>query len=285
MKPWWAVTVTAGPEVEGTELAEVLWYRLSELCSANFYEDRTRPYYLRGWLASTTPEAALHEFQRQVGELSTDVAVSWELADDEDWNEAFKKQVRPQPVGERFFVCPIWFEIPPEAAGRLVIRTEPGLAFGTGQHQTTQLCLNALAQHVRPGQTFADVGCGSGILTVGGLLLGAAHAWAVDTDPLTIDPANAHLQFNQVADRAEVRLGSTEVLDTAVDGIVSNILAEVIVPLAPEFARLAKPGTWGIFSGLLTSQAGRVETALRAVGWQPLALTTEDDWGCLVGRF
>jgi ribosomal protein L11 methyltransferase len=115
--------------------------------------------------------------------------------------------------------------------------------------------------------------------------LGAGPVWAVDIDPVATRATLEHLALNGLSGRATVLTGSTETLDEPVDLIVSNILAEAIAELAPEFARLARPAAWGLFSGLLTSQIETVEHSLGALGWQASSVLTERDWACVVGRF
>lgn len=285
MGQWWAVTVMADRVVAGTEVEEVLGWQLSELCSGRYLtRSRAQGFELQGWLDGDTPVEVLDVFRKRIESFAPAATVRWEQHADSDWERLWKEHLQPRQVGS-FLILPEWFEPPPNPGGRLVIRTNPGMAFGTGEHETTRLCLLALDRLVRPGTRFADIGCGSGILTVAGLKLGAASGWAADVDPIAAKATVEHLALNHLTGRVEVCTGSADLLTEPVDGIVSNILAEVIAELAPEFGRLALPGAWGIFSGLLISQVETVEASLTAVGWQRSDLLTERDWACVIGHW
>jgi ribosomal protein L11 methyltransferase len=284
MSDWWQVTVSTDLESAGTEIEEVLGWRLSELCSG-YYVTESRPtcLELRGWLDSKTEMTVLETFQGLVQEVDPKAKVRWIAQTDQDYDATWKQFLKPRLVGEKFLICPQWIEM--VELGRLLLRTNPGMAFGTGEHQTTRMCLAALESVVKPGNSVIDIGCGSGILTVGALLLGAGHVWAVDTDPLAVSATVEHLALNNLDKSATVRLGSTEVISENAEGLVCNILAEVICAIAPELARLAKPGAWGVFSGLLITQQASVQAALEAVGCEGFTVLTEGDWACLITRF
>ncbi len=284
MSDWWQVTVSTDLEAVGTEIEEVLGWRLSELCSG-YYVTESRPdcLELRGWLDSKTELTVLERFQALVQEVDPKAKVIWLAQTDQDYDATWKQFLKPRLVGEQFLICPKWIEM--AEPGRMLLRTNPGMAFGTGEHQTTRMCLAALESVVTPEIRVVDIGCGSGILTVGALLLGAGHVWAVDTDPLAVSATLEHLDLNHLEKSATVLLGSTEVLSKAAGGIVCNILAEVICEIAPELARLAQPGAWGIFSGLLITQQPSVQAALEAVGCKGFTVLTEGDWACLITHF
>lgn len=221
-------------------------------------------------------------------------AIQWNLIDEEDWASTWKQHWQPQEVGDRFLVYPAWLPLPVET-DRILLRLEPGVAFGTGDHQTTQLCLESLemrlgnpdqANSEADGLVIADVGCGSGILSIGALLLGAKQVYAVDTDPLAVKSTLENRELNQVdPDRLIVELGSVdqvaELISAPLDGIVSNILAEVIIDLIPGMTAIAKPTAWGILSGILLDQVKPVADTLEENGWIVAALWKRQDWCCL----
>ena len=214
--------------------------------------------------------------------------VQWGLIDEEDWASSWKEHWQPQEVGDRFLIYPAWLPLP-EPSDRILLRLEPGVAFGTGDHATTRLCLEALEMRFSESPvdlTIADVGCGSGILSVGALLLGAKKAYAVDVDPLAVRATKENIELNQLNPaQLIVREGSVdqllEVIDQPVDGLLCNILAEVIIDLIPQWRPIVKPTTWGILSGILLEQAKPVADTLEENGWIVAALWKRQDWCCL----
>ncbi|MFM7449934.1 MAG: 50S ribosomal protein L11 methyltransferase [Leptolyngbyaceae cyanobacterium] len=214
--------------------------------------------------------------------------VHWQQIDEQDWASAWKDYWQPQAVGDRLLIHPAWLPLP-EPSDRLILKLEPGVAFGTGDHATTQLCLEALEMRLveHPGeQTIADIGCGSGILSVAALILGAKRVYAVDTDPLAITATQENILLNAidpacliVAEGSVERL--VQLVDHPLDGIVCNILAPVIIELIPQWAPLIKPTTWGILSGLVLDQVKGVVDALEAHGWLVSALWKRKEWCCL----
>lgn len=213
--------------------------------------------------------------------------VKWNMLDDEDWSSSWKSHWQPQKIGDRFLVCPEWIE-PPADSDRLLLRLDPGAAFGTGTHQTTQLCLEALEMRLgyQPeNQVIADIGCGSGILSIGALLLGAKQAFGIDIDLLAIEATNSNRALNGIdAEKLQVTTGDLEKLEEmyneGFDGIVCNILAEIIIELIPDLSAIAKPTTWGILSGILIEQIKPIADTLEQNGWVIAALWKKDDWCC-----
>ncbi|MDA0269253.1 MAG: 50S ribosomal protein L11 methyltransferase [Cyanobacteria bacterium] len=213
--------------------------------------------------------------------------ISWGLIDEEDWSRSWKQYWHPQELGDRLLINPAW--LPTPKTDRKIIKLDPGAAFGTGAHATTQLCLESLEMRldgVGQGAIIADIGCGSGILSIGALLLGAKCAYAVDTDPLAVQVAAENREMNGLpSDRLVVQQGSLEqliaTLAEPVDGILCNILAEVILDLIPQMGEIAKPTTWGILSGVLLEQSKLVADTLEQHGWVVATLWRRQDWCCL----
>jgi len=217
------------------------------------------------------------------GPLTVDTAV----CRDEDWENNWKQYYRPLPVGERLLVVPEWLT-PENPEGRLEIRLDPGMIFGTGAHASTQMCMAALEQAVRGGERVLDLGSGSGILSITALLLGAAEAVGVDVDPKAEDIARENAAYSGLgADRFAARTGNVledralmeELSGRRWDIVLANIVADVILPLAPAVPRLLKHGGVFLCSGVLASRADEVRAALGAAG---LRVTGErrssDDW-------
>jgi len=213
---------------------------------------------------------------------------TWKLIDEEDWSRSWKDYWKPQEVGDRFLINPAWLPVP-DNTDQLVLRLDPGAAFGTGTHATTQLCLESLEMRLGDGASamvVADIGCGSGILSIGSLLLGAKRAYAVDIDPLAIQATAENAALNNLTEeQLQVQEGSLatlmETLTEPVDGIICNILAEVIVDLIPQLNEISKPQTWGILSGILLDQSKLVADTLEQHGWVVATLWRRKEWCCL----
>jgi len=225
--------------------------------------------------------------------------IRWQRQADEDWSLSWKRHWQPDPVAERLLVLPAWLEIPAEHRDRLVIRLDPGSAFGTGSHPTTRLCLEALetlaGERERSGQgpglrglRVADLGCGSGILGLAALRLGAATVAAADCDPMAerATRQNAALNGLDGAQALTVTTGSAEALAVLLGGrgadlLLCNILAPVIEALLPWFPRLLRSGGVGLLSGLLVEQGPGLERDLVEAGWRVEQRLEHDRWGLL----
>ena len=216
--------------------------------------------------------------------------ISWEQQDDEDWSLSWKQHWEPDPVGRRLLILPAWLELPPEHADRLVIRMDPGSAFGTGSHPTTRLCLEAIEDlPALEGARVADLGCGSGILGIAALLPGAASVAAADTDSLAVRATADNAAVSGFSDRLEVALGSVERLAELLQGrpadlLLCNILAPVIEALCPAFHTVLANDGLGLLSGLLVEQAPRLQTALAEQGWRGELVAQQSQWGLMTIR-
>lgn len=199
---------------------------------------------------------------------------------DQDWERAWMDQFKPMPFGRRLWIYP-WNIEPPEDDQLVIVRLDPGLAFGSGTHPTTALCLEWLDGLSLDGKTVIDYGCGSGILAIAALKLGARAAVGIDNDPQALIASADNAQRNGVADRLAVfEPGGS---DEPADVFIANILAGPLGALAPTFARLAKPGAPFAISGIL---AGQQDELLQRYGewFDELRVDTREDWVRISGR-
>lgn len=223
--------------------------------------------------------------RREVLNVSPETTAEQTVVEAQDWTEAWREFFTPVPCG-RFVVLPPWLEAEAATyAPRLPIVIEPKSAFGTGHHNTTVLCLDALSRladdgRLTPGMTFMDVGTGSGVLGIGCALMGLSGVGS-DIDPVAVDNATENAEINRVAHKFTVRPGSTEAgQGQRFDVVVANILAAPLKELAPLIMDLMKPGGALVLSGLLNVQADDVEAAYAALG--SARRLTSGDWVALV---
>ena len=205
-------------------------------------------------------------------------------AEDEDWANAWKQYFKPRRLGRRLVIKPSWEYYTPEGDD-LVLELDPGMAFGTGGHPTTQLCLFALEERITSGMTVADIGTGSGILALAAAKLGAVTVYATDIDLLPRKIARENIARNGLEET--VHILEMEAFDTEAQGcdlIVANIVANTIIELATTIAPRLKPGGIFIASGIVEEHHDLVRDTLSAIGLSPLETKREDIWVCLVSR-
>ena len=211
---------------------------------------------------------------------------------DEDWANNWKQFYKPMAVGKRLMVTPSW-ENPPEGTGRITLKMDPGMVFGTGAHETTQLCLAQLDEYVKPGMKVIDLGCGSGILSVAALLLGADSAVGVDIDPNAVPTAYQNAEDNGI-DRSRYTVLAGNVLDDHgfvdslgkdYDIVVANIVAGVIVPMTPIVPRLIKKDGMYITSGIIAERAQEVMDAMEQNAFEVVYTENRKDWMVIVSKY
>lgn len=281
---WWQITIGANAELEDI----VFWLLQGWGCQGMATVTTADGVVISAYVPTETRSAAeLAAFAQRLSQDYGIKEVQWKTIAEEDWSSSWKQHWQPDPIGRSLIVYPAWIEVPPDL-DRYVIRLDPGSAFGSGAHPTTRLCLEALEEMVSATtNTIVDLGCGSGILSIGAQRLGAARIYSVDIDPLAIKATRYNWELNQLdPDRLALVEGSLtellEVLPHPADGFVCNILAEPILGMIPQFHRL---GGWGILSGILTSQTEVITNSLQAHDWTVSKVLQEEQWACLVINF
>jgi ribosomal protein L11 methyltransferase len=212
-------------------------------------------------------------------ELQTRFGGEIKPADTRDWVAFAHEFLKPMEIGGRIFVCPEWRD-DPTPPGRIRITVNAGLAFGTGAHETTRLCLESLERHLKPGMTVVDVGTGSGILAEAAAKLGAGAVWANDNDPEAV--AVARENFERAGVQVSLSLGSADAFPGSLaDIVLANISPAWIADLAEEWVRVLKPGGAGILSGFEATDVPRVSDALEAAGARITGRFGEREWRML----
>jgi len=295
---WWRLEMAAPAELE-----ESLLWKLPQLgihrVAMQHKPDAPAQRQLVAWLpASEWPAAERASLERSLTPLAETFGLPlpvlrWQEQPDEDWSLSWKQHWQPDPVGERLLILPAWLDCPSDYADRLCIRMDPGSAFGTGSHPTTRLCLEALEALCAErggsleGLHVADLGCGSGVLGLAALRLGAKAVAAADTDSLALRATADNAALNALDLQLQAVQGSAEALAQLLQGqsadlLLCNILAPVIEALAPSFDALLSPQGVGLLSGLLVEQAPRLQQVLADLGWQADLTAQNGAWGLVV---
>lgn len=231
-----------------------------------FYLDQENAQFLTRGLA----EAVAHLGEMEVVDV------------EDDWTDAWRKYYKPFKIGERIIIRPHWEEYAPKEK-EVVFTIDPGHVFGTGQHQSTALCIRMLEKHIMGGERVLDIGCGSGILSIITLLLGAEHATAIDIDPAATQMTLTNGKLNQISeDRLTTvhgnLLADTHLINGKFEIIVANIVADVIIKLAPIVKDLIAHGGRFITGGILQERSEDVEEALEEAGLSIDERMAQDGW-------
>ena len=202
---------------------------------------------------------------------------------EKNWAEAWKKYYKPLKIGERVVIKPSWEEYEKKENDEIIIELDPGMAFGTGTHETTILCIRALEKYVKENNIVYDIGCGSGILSIAAAKLGAKKVIGIDLDNVCINVSNENIKANEVDSIVEIKKGNLlDVVEGKADIIVSNIIAEVITKMIPELKDSLYSNGIFIASGIIVEKIDMVETALINEGFKILEINQIEDWASIV---
>jgi len=297
---WWRLELASLPELEESLLWKLTALGISRV-AVQYRPETPSQRQLIAWLPEIDwPEPERQQLELALAPLAEPFGLAlpplqWSQQVDEDWSLSWKQHWQADPVGEGLLILPAWLPCPPEHAERRLIAMDPGSAFGTGSHPTTRLCLEALEllAATKPaelaGLRVADIGCGSGVLGLAALRLGAASVAAVDTDSLAVRATADNADLNGLSHQVRVQLGSIEALVALLEGqpadlLLCNILAPVIQALCPAFNTVLAATGVGLLSGLLVDQAPALQLALRHEGWQAELTAEQSQWGLMTIR-
>ncbi|MGN7414191.1 MULTISPECIES: 50S ribosomal protein L11 methyltransferase [unclassified Paenibacillus] len=256
---------------------------------------------IKGYFSEGTDMVALQsEVNPRIEELpefgidTGEVRYETRTVDENDWATAWKQYFKPVRVSERLTIKPTWEEYTPESPDEKIIELDPGMAFGTGTHPTTSLCLRTLETVIQGGEEVIDVGTGSGILAIGAIKLGAKHVLALDLDPVAVISARENVELNGLEQQITVKesdllsvLGSQDPalgVQLPVKVVVANILAEIILLFVDDVYNALESGGTYIVSGIWKNKEQVVHDALVASGFEVSAIHRDEDWLAYVAR-
>ncbi len=229
------------------------------------------------------PAEAVSFISDRLNAEKIDFRIETDGCSEEDWADKWKAFFKPTAIGERLFVRPIWID-DYDAGDRAVLNIEPGAAFGTGTHDTTRLCLETLDKIIKDGDTVLDIGCGSGILAIASMLLGATEGFGVDIDELAVKTAKENGKMNGL-DEPELKFVCGDLADKVTkqyDVVVANIVADIIILFSTQVRAFMKQGAKFIASGIIDTRADEVVNALQNAGLKLVERIEQGGWVCLV---
>lgn len=211
--------------------------------------------------------------------------VSISEVNEEEWATAWKKYYNPVKISERFTIVPTWEDYTPVSSDELIIELDPGMAFGTGTHPTTVMCIQALERTVQPGDLVVDVGTGSGVLSIAAALLDAKRIQSLDLDEVAVQSAKQNVELNKVQDKVSVSQGNLlDGVKEQADIVVANILAEVIMRFTDDVAKVVKSGGYFIASGIIQTKKQDVKEAIIASGFTVEETILMEDWVAIIAK-
>lgn len=199
----------------------------------------------------------------------------------QDWSQKWKEHWKPTKASDHVIICPSWEECRP-GKNEILITLDPGSAFGTGTHATTQLCIQAIEKYVKQGDEIADIGTGSGILAITAVKFGATHAVAIDNDPLVIDVAQDNAQVNGVYNKIDFSCATADMLSEQFDFVCANILHNILAEIMGDLKNIMKPQGYMVLSGILDEKKDVVLEAIEQQGLELIETLSQEQWVALV---
>ncbi len=251
---------------------------IADLADLGFDAFEETPDVLVAYAPASRWDGPTQEAVARLADASGGGVVGTEVVADQDWNAQWEASLQPIEAGP-FVVAPSWTTVPPELAGRAVLRIDPKMAFGTGYHETTRLVLRLLADAVPRDGRVLDVGTGTGVLAIAALRLGARSALGVDIDPWSVTNGQDNAALNGVAGAFEVREGSLDVVpETGFDLVVANIIRSILEPMLPGLVGRAAAAAPVVLSGLLVPEREHVVGAMAGLGMGLAGERSENEW-------
>ena len=273
-------------DILGREQGPLTW----DFADINVLEHKGKVAVVKGYFAEEDNiEDVLSYVNERLTELKEmgidlgEAKVEHEKMHEEDWANTWKQYYKPSKVGEKIVVKPIWEEYEAKD-GELVVDLDPGMAFGTGTHETTRMCIQALERYVKEESTVFDVGCGSGILAIAAAKLGAKLAIGVDLDPVAVESSIENVGYNNLNNIEILHGNLVEVIDSKAEIVVANILAEIICILTDDIKRVLKDNGIFITSGIIHDRVDMVCDKLEASGFEVIDKNIDGEWNCIVAR-
>ncbi|WP_226002814.1 50S ribosomal protein L11 methyltransferase [Paenibacillus sp. BJ-4] len=256
---------------------------------------------IKGYFAEEVDMDSIRtEIEPRVEQLRTfdidpgEVRYELKTVNEDDWANAWKQYFKPLRVSDRLTIKPTWEDYEPASEDEKIIELDPGMAFGTGTHPTTSLCLRTLESVIKGGEEVIDVGTGSGILAIGAVKLGAKHVLALDLDPVAVSSARENTRLNGLEEHITIKESDllsvlnasdpTLGIQLPVKLVVANILAEIILLFIDDVYKALEPGGVYIASGIWKNKEEVVETALKAAGFEIAEIRRDEDWLAFVAR-
>ncbi|MBR0576637.1 50S ribosomal protein L11 methyltransferase [Proteiniclasticum sp. BAD-10] len=280
------VSIEDPQDILGREQGPLTW----DFADINIFEQGRDKAVVKAYFnIGTEVETVMEEIRQKVEEAKGfgvpfgDVEILSKEVNEADWANEWKKYYKPIKVGERFVIKPLWEEYTAKE-GEIILHMDPGMAFGTGTHETTRMCLEAVEDYMRADTTVFDIGTGSGILAIGASKLGAKEVVGVDLDIVAVDSAKENVGHNALDNVSILHGNLMDVVEGQADIIVANIIAEIILVLLPDVKLKLKDQGVFISSGIIREKEAMVKEALAKEGFSVLETRHQGEWVCIVAE-
>ena len=282
------VAIDEPVDVERLREDELYWDYIDEKLLENDTEEtKIMAYFSEEETNLPEKIAVIKEKIRNLTEFGLSIGsgtVELSNVNQEDWESAWKQYFKPVHVTDRIVVKPEWEEYSPQE-GEIVIEIDPGMAFGTGTHETTSMCINQIEKNLKSGDTVIDIGSGSGILSMAAVLLGAEKATGVDLDPVAVRVALENVELNNLQDKIEILHGNlTDVIREKADIVVANIMADIILILLEDVREFIKDDGLFISSGIIQEKRAAVEARLLEKNFSIVEVETKGEWCAITAQ-